>query len=62
MLFTLAARQRLLDARTADLLVLAVTLSMMLGPLLLIVLRGLRHALAAPPQRPYDAIDEHDSP
>ena len=30
-LFMLAARQRLLDARTADLLVLAVTLSMMLG-------------------------------
>src|ERR1700722_3581575 len=35
-LFTLAARERLIAAGTADLLVLAVTLSMMLGPLLLI--------------------------
>ena len=35
-LFTLAERGRLLDGGTADLLILAVTTSMMLGPLLLI--------------------------
>src|SRR6267154_1844418 len=35
-LFTLAARELILDAATSDLLILAVTLSMMLGPVLLI--------------------------
>ena len=47
MLFTLAARQRLLPMPTAHLLVLAVTLSMMLGPLLLIGYEAVRQALAA---------------
>jgi glutathione-regulated potassium-efflux system ancillary protein KefC/glutathione-regulated potassium-efflux system protein KefB len=60
-LFTLAARQRVLTATTADLLVLAVTLSMMLSPLLLVAheVVARRHA---PPEAPYDAIDEHDIP
>jgi monovalent cation:proton antiporter-2 (CPA2) family protein len=58
-LFTLAARQRILDAETADLLVLAVTLSMMLSPLMLIAHEALIHRLA-PPEAPYDAIDEED--
>jgi glutathione-regulated potassium-efflux system ancillary protein KefC/glutathione-regulated potassium-efflux system protein KefB len=61
-LFILAARQRLLDARTADLLVLAVTLSMMLGPLLLIVYEAFAARWLPPPQRPYDAIDAHETP
>jgi monovalent cation:proton antiporter-2 (CPA2) family protein len=59
-LFTLAARQAILPSHTADLLVLAVTLSMMLGPLLLIAHEALRaRARTAPP---FDAIDEHDIP
>jgi len=61
-LFILAARQQLLDARTADLLVLAVTLSMMLGPLLLIVYEAFATRWLLPPQRPYDAIDAHETP
>ncbi len=61
-LFTLAARQRILDAATADLLVLAVTLSMMLGPLLLIAHESLTRRWLAPPQQPYDAIEEHEVP
>jgi len=61
-LFTLAARQRLLDARTADLLVLAVTLSMMLAPLLLLAEEAVRARWLAPAQAPYDAIDERDTP
>jgi glutathione-regulated potassium-efflux system ancillary protein KefC/glutathione-regulated potassium-efflux system protein KefB len=61
-LFILAARQHLLDARTADLLVLAVTLSMMLGPLLLIVYEAFATRWLLPPQRPYDAIDAHETP
>jgi monovalent cation:proton antiporter-2 (CPA2) family protein len=61
-LFTLAASQHLLEARIADLLVLAVTLSMMLGPLLQLAHEALlkrRHTASA---RPFDAIDEHDVP
>jgi Kef-type K+ transport system membrane component KefB/voltage-gated potassium channel Kch len=61
-LFTLAARQRLIDARTADLLVLAVTLSMMLGPLLLILYEALANRWLTPPQQPYDAIEARDTP
>ncbi len=61
-LFTLAARQRLLDARTADLLVLAVTLSMMLAPLLLLAEEAVRERWLSPPQAPYDAIEERDTP
>ena len=61
-LFALAARQRILDAATADLLVLAVTLSMMLGPLLLIAHESLTRRWLAPPQQPYDAIEDHEVP
>ena len=61
-LFTLAARQRILDAATSDLLILAVTLSMMLGPLLLIAHESFIKHWLAPPQQPYDAIEEHDVP
>jgi glutathione-regulated potassium-efflux system ancillary protein KefC/glutathione-regulated potassium-efflux system protein KefB len=61
-LFTLAVRQRLLDRGTADLLVLAVTLSMMLGPLLLIAHEAVRNRWLRPAQAPYDAIDERDTP
>jgi monovalent cation:proton antiporter-2 (CPA2) family protein len=61
-LFTLAARQRLLDVGTADLLVLAVTLSMMLAPLLLLAQEAVRDRWLSPPQAPYDAIDERDTP
>jgi glutathione-regulated potassium-efflux system ancillary protein KefC/glutathione-regulated potassium-efflux system protein KefB len=61
-LFTLAARQRILDAATADLLVLAVTLSMMLGPVLLIAHESLTRRWVAPPQQPYDAIEDHEVP
>ena len=61
-LFTLAARQRLIDVRTADLLVLAVTLSMMLAPLLLLAEEAVRERWLAPAQAPYDAIDERDTP
>jgi monovalent cation:proton antiporter-2 (CPA2) family protein len=60
-LFTLAARQRILTEATADLLILAVTLSMMLGPLLQIAHEALVRRLSPPPA-PYDAIDEHDIP
>jgi glutathione-regulated potassium-efflux system protein KefB len=61
-LFMLAARQRLLDGQTADLLVLAVTLSMMLGPLLLLGYEAVanRRLTAATPA--YDNIDERDIP
>ena len=61
-LFTLAASDAILDRHTADLLVLAVTLSMMLGPLLLIAHEALARRWLAPPAAPYDAIDEHDIP
>jgi glutathione-regulated potassium-efflux system ancillary protein KefC/glutathione-regulated potassium-efflux system protein KefB len=60
-LFTLAARQRLISDGTADLLVLAVTLSMMLGPLLLLGYEAIARRLA-PPAAPYDVIDAHDIP
>jgi len=60
-LFTLAARERLLTGHTADLLVLAVTLSMLLGPLLLIAHEALGRRLS-PPEAPFDSIDEHDIP
>ncbi|HET7758255.1 MAG TPA: monovalent cation:proton antiporter-2 (CPA2) family protein [Steroidobacteraceae bacterium] len=61
-LFTLAARQRILPEGTAELLVLAVTLSMMLGPLLLIAHETLRARWRAGAAPSYDAIDEHDIP
>jgi Kef-type K+ transport system membrane component KefB/voltage-gated potassium channel Kch len=61
-LFTLAAGQRLLEPATADLLILAVTLSMLLGPLLLIVHEAVAQRWFAPVAAPYDAIEEHDAP
>ena len=61
-LFTLAASQHILDTRIADLLVLAVTLSMMLGPLLQLSHEALTRRWHSAPVRPFDAIDEHDIP
>jgi monovalent cation:proton antiporter-2 (CPA2) family protein len=61
-LFTLAARERIFEQGTADLLVLSVTLSMMLGPLLLIAYEALAQRWLAPPPAPFDAFDEPDSP
>jgi len=61
-LFTLAARESILDGETADLLILAVTLSMMLGPLLWIAHDSVIKHWLAPPQQPYDAIEEHEVP
>ena len=61
-LFTLAARERLLTDATADLLVLAVTLSMMLGPLLLIAYEAFARRWLMPSVRPFDAIEPQTSP
>jgi len=61
-LFTLAARQRILDRETSDLLILAVTLSMMLGPLLLMVHEAAVNRWSAEREPPFDAIDERDNP
>jgi glutathione-regulated potassium-efflux system ancillary protein KefC/glutathione-regulated potassium-efflux system protein KefB len=61
-LFTLATRQHVLDTDTADLLVLAVTLSMMLGPLVLIAHDIVETRWLAEPAKPYDDIDDRDSP
>lgn len=60
-LFALAARERLLDEPTADLLVLAVTLSMVLGPLLLIGYEWIA-ARTPVPQAPFDPIEARDIP
>ncbi|HLY52872.1 MAG TPA: cation:proton antiporter, partial [Steroidobacteraceae bacterium] len=60
-LFTLAARQRIIGAATADLLILAVTLSMMLGPLLLIAQEMIRARWWRGPAAPFDAIDEREN-
>jgi glutathione-regulated potassium-efflux system protein KefB len=60
-LFTLATHQQILDVETADLLILAVTLSMMLGPLILLVHDAVSSRLAAP-AAPFDEIDERDTP
>jgi monovalent cation:proton antiporter-2 (CPA2) family protein len=61
-LFTLAARERILDARMADLLILAVTLSMMVGPLLLMFHDAVASRWLAGPAQPFDDIDERDIP
>jgi monovalent cation:proton antiporter-2 (CPA2) family protein len=61
-LFTLAARQRILDAGTADLLVLSVTLSMLLAPLLLIAHEALLKRWLAPVQPRYDEFEELEQP
>ena len=60
-LFTLAAREKIIDGDLADLLVLSVTLSMMLGPLLLILHDTLQSRFGAEPARPFDGIDEGDN-
>jgi glutathione-regulated potassium-efflux system protein KefB len=61
-LFTLAERGRLIDAATSDLLILAVTLSMMLGPLLLIAYEAASRRWRKAAEAPYDDIDVHDIP
>ena len=61
-LFTLATRQNILDAETADLLILAVTLSMMLGPLLLIAHDIVESRWLADPKEPFDEIDDSETP
>ncbi|HWW81505.1 MAG TPA: monovalent cation:proton antiporter-2 (CPA2) family protein [Steroidobacteraceae bacterium] len=61
-LFTLATRQNILDAETADLLILAVTLSMMLGPLLLIAHDIVESRWLADPKQPFDEIDDSETP
>jgi monovalent cation:proton antiporter-2 (CPA2) family protein len=60
-LFTLAARQHIMDAHLADFLVLVVTLSMMIGPLILGLHDRVRAALVKADSGPYDTIDERDS-
>jgi len=61
-LFTLAAGDQVLSHATADLLILAVTLSMMLGPLLLIGYEAFARRWLNPAQRPFDDIEPQDSP
>jgi glutathione-regulated potassium-efflux system ancillary protein KefC/glutathione-regulated potassium-efflux system protein KefB len=61
-LFTLAAGQHILDQDTVDLLVLAVTLSMMLGPLILVAQDIVTTRWLAAPAAPFDEFDEHDIP
>jgi glutathione-regulated potassium-efflux system ancillary protein KefC/glutathione-regulated potassium-efflux system protein KefB len=56
-LFTLATHQQILEPETADLLILAVTLSMMLGPLLLILQDAISTHWIADPAAPFDEID-----
>ncbi len=60
-LFTLAARERIVSAGTADLLVLAVTLSMMLGPFLLILHDKLSSRFSTEPVRPFDSIEDREN-
>jgi len=60
-LFTLAARQNLLSAHVADILVLCVTLSMMLGPLLIgLYDRVLVRWLAPHRKREFDTIEPRE--
>ncbi|HEX4674028.1 MAG TPA: monovalent cation:proton antiporter-2 (CPA2) family protein [Steroidobacteraceae bacterium] len=61
-LFTLATHQNILDTETADLLILAVTLSMMLGPLLLMAHDIVESRWLAEPKKPFDDIDDRDTP
>jgi len=61
-LFTLAVRQHILDAAAADLLVLAVTLSMMVGPLLTGFYDAYLRAWLSPEEgRPFDAIEGQEN-
>jgi monovalent cation:proton antiporter-2 (CPA2) family protein len=61
-LFTLALRQHILDDETADLLILAVTLSMMVGPLLLMAHDLVESRWLADPAKPFDDIEDRDTP
>ena len=61
-LFTLALRQHILDDETADLLILAVTLSMMVGPLLLMAHDIVESRWLAGPAKPFDDIEDRDTP
>ncbi|MFI4880426.1 MAG: monovalent cation:proton antiporter-2 (CPA2) family protein [Steroidobacterales bacterium] len=61
-LFTLAASQHILDGHVADLLVLAVTLSMMLGPLMQLAHEAIIKRWQSASARPFDAIDDQDVP
>ena len=61
-LFTLAMRQHILDEETADLLILAVTLSMMVGPLLLMAHDIVESRWLADPAKPFDDIEDRDTP
>jgi voltage-gated potassium channel Kch len=61
-LFTLATGQHILDQDTADLLILAVTLSMMLGPLILVVQDIVATRWLAAPPAPFDEFEERDIP
>jgi len=61
-LFALAARERIFDVQVADLLVLAVTLSMMLGPLVQLLHERLLKRAAEAQAGPYDTIEERDVP
>jgi glutathione-regulated potassium-efflux system protein KefB len=59
--FTLAVQNRLLDAHLRDVLIVVITLSMALTPLLVALFARLGPAQAA--EKPaYDAIDEDDAP
>jgi glutathione-regulated potassium-efflux system ancillary protein KefC/glutathione-regulated potassium-efflux system protein KefB len=60
-LFTLATRGRIIERDLADLLVLAVTLSMMLGPLLAILYDTVLSRFGAEPAAPYDGIEETEN-
>ena len=59
-LFTLASGERILDRETVDLLILAVTLSMMIGPLLLLLQEALAARLKSRTSRPFDQIEDQD--
>lgn len=59
-LFTLAAGQHILPQETADLLVLSVTLSMMLGPLLMILHSAVVSRWFEGQRRPYDEIETEE--
>ncbi len=59
-LFTLVAAEHILKQETADLLVLAVTLSMMIGPLLLIVSDAVMRRLEVRSTRPFDDFDDQN--
>jgi monovalent cation:proton antiporter-2 (CPA2) family protein len=61
-LFTLAERGKVFDSATSDLLILAVTLSMMVGPLLLIAYEAVSTRWKRTAEAPYDDIDAHDIP